>query len=212
MNNIKALWQKCRQSNLLFIPVVVRHFFFRLTGKSILSGSRVKIKGLKNITTEKLLTIGVDYVGFMHNKDITYLNVRGKLIFRHNYSIGTGCRFDIGRGATAEFGAGYVNAMTTFVIMHGITVGDGSVISWGCEFLDADFHQLTYPGKKEKPPQITIGNHVWIGSNVIVLKGSTIPDGCIVAAGSVVASVFEKPGCLIGGNPARVIKENVEWN
>jgi len=182
-----------------------------MAGKNIFANDHVIIKGLENIHTKGLLQIGMWYVGFMHKKDITYLNINGKLIFRDSYSIGKGCRFDIGHGAIAEFGKGYVNARTNFIIMHGITVGNDCVISWGCEFLDADFHDVVYSGKKERSPLIEIGNHVWIGSNVIVLKGSRIPDGCVIASGSVVSAVFEKSGCLIGGNPAKVIKENVEW-
>jgi acetyltransferase-like isoleucine patch superfamily enzyme len=57
---------------------------------------------------------------------------------------------------------------------------------------------------------VHIGNHVWIGMNVMILKGVTIGDGAIIAAGSVVnRDVPER--CLAGGVPAKVIKENVQW-
>lgn len=46
--------------------------------------------------------------------------------------------------------------------------------------------------------------------NVIILKGVTIGDGAIIGAGSVVTRDIP-PRCLAVGNPARVIKENVEW-
>ncbi len=57
---------------------------------------------------------------------------------------------------------------------------------------------------------IKIGNHVWIGMRSIILKGVTIGDGSIVAAGSVV--VKDVPNnCLVAGNPAKVVKKNVKW-
>ena len=58
---------------------------------------------------------------------------------------------------------------------------------------------------------LMIGPHVWIGSSVTVLKGAVIPDGCVIAAGSVVCSKFEMKNALIAGNPARVIRENISW-
>jgi acetyltransferase-like isoleucine patch superfamily enzyme len=211
MQKLKKLIKKCKESDSSLLPVVIRLIYYRFMKKNILANDKVIIKGLENIETHGLLEIGMGYLGFMHKNDVTYLNVRGKLIFEDKYAIGKGCRFDIGEEAVVRFGKGYVNGMTNFMITHGITVGDGCAISWGCEFLDEDFHQINYPGKKEKSPLIEIGNRVWIGSNVTVLKGSKIPDGCVVASGSIVTSVFHEPNCLIAGNPAKEIKENVTW-
>ena len=208
---LKALLKKCRDSNAPFFAVVIRHLFFKFAGKKILANNRVTIKGVDNIYTNGLLQIGMNSAGFMCKHDRTYLNIKGDLVFEGSYSIGKGCRFFISDGALAKFGNGYTNSNTTFIIMHGITIGDDCAISWNCQFLDEDFHDINYMGKKEKPPVIEIGNHVWIGSNVSVLKGSKIPDGCVIASGSVVCSVFERVNCLLAGNPARVIKENIEW-
>lgn len=47
--------------------------------------------------------------------------------------------------------------------------------------------------------------------NSVILKGVTIGDGAIIAAGSVVSKDVP-PHTLVGGVPAKVIKENVEWS
>lgn len=61
---------------------------------------------------------------------------------------------------------------------------------------------------KSKP--ISIGDHVWIGLNATILKGVTIGEGSVIAAGSVV--VKDVPAhTLVGGIPAKVLKENIEW-
>jgi acetyltransferase-like isoleucine patch superfamily enzyme len=211
LNNLKTLIEKCQKSDSSLFFVVINYIRYKIAGKNILANNKVIIKGLKNIYTNGLLQIGMNYAGFIHKNDMTCININGQLIFNDKFSIGKGCRFDIRKGAIAKFGSGYVNSNTNFIILHGITVGDECVIAWGCEFLDEDFHHITYTGKKERSPLIEIGNHVWVGSNVTVLKGSIIPDGCVIASGSVVCSVFEKPNCLIGGNPAEVIRENVKW-
>ena len=49
--------------------------------------------------------------------------------------------------------------------------------------------------------KVIIGNDVWIGSNVTILYGTEIGDGCIIAAGSVVRGKI-KPYSLMSGNPA----------
>ena len=54
----------------------------------------------------------------------------------------------------------------------------------------------------------TIGNDVWIGANVVVLRGVTIGDGAIVAANAVVTKDIP-PYAIAGGIPAKVIRPRV---
>ena len=58
----------------------------------------------------------------------------------------------------------------------------------------------------KRQESIHIGNKVWIGSNSTVLPGVTVGDGAIIAAGAVVAKDVP-PKTVVGGVPARVIKE-----
>ena len=63
----------------------------------------------------------------------------------------------------------------------------------------------------DAPPRtIKIGNHVWIGTSAIILKGSVIRENSIVAAGAIVSGEFP-PNSVIAGNPAKVVKKNVVW-
>jgi acetyltransferase-like isoleucine patch superfamily enzyme len=55
---------------------------------------------------------------------------------------------------------------------------------------------------------VKIGAHVWIGFNSIILKGVTIGDRSVVAAGSVVTKDIPAD-VLVAGNPARVIRSLV---
>lgn len=58
------------------------------------------------------------------------------------------------------------------------------------------------------PDRATIGNDVWLGAGVVVLRGVTIGDGCIVAANAVVTKDLP-PYTICGGLPARVLKKRV---
>lgn len=53
---------------------------------------------------------------------------------------------------------------------------------------------------------IKIGNHVWIGRRSMILKGVTINDRSIVAAGSIVTHNVP-PDSIVAGNPAKVVKQ-----
>jgi acetyltransferase-like isoleucine patch superfamily enzyme len=189
----------------------INSIYFKIRGKNILSHQAVSIKGLSNIETHGLFQIGTLPVGFMHKNDKTFLNIDGKLIVKSNFSLGRGCRLSVGKNAIFKVGQGCVTANTTFIIMHGIEIGDGCVISWGCEFLDEDFHKITYEGQEKKDNKIIIDNHVWIGSHVKILKGVRIGNNNVVAANSVVTKSFLEENVLIAGNPAKIIKGNISW-
>lgn len=63
---------------------------------------------------------------------------------------------------------------------------------------------------KVQSAPIKICDKVWIGFNTIILKGVTIGEGAVVAAGSVVTKDVE-PYTIVGGNPAKIIKK-IEYN
>lgn len=58
---------------------------------------------------------------------------------------------------------------------------------------------------------VIIGDHVWIGNKTIITKGSKISANSIVATGAVVTRTFEDMNIILGGNPAHIIKENINW-
>ncbi len=213
MDKLKQIYNQCRKSNSTFLIVLIRYFLYRLSGKTILAHQKAVIKGAGNISTKGPVKVGITYVGFVHNEDVTFLNIDGKLDCQGSVSIGRGCRIAVGGNGRIELGQRvFINAMSTFIIMHTLRVGDDCSISWECQFLDEDFHEIQYEGRKIQPSSdITLGKHVWVGSRVSIYKGTTIADGCVVAANSVVRGTFDEPNTLIAGNPARVVKRNVNW-
>ncbi len=91
-----------------------------------------------------------------------------------------------------------------------IKIGNNTSVPAGTLVQDTDYHPCYdhegNPKCYKKP--IVIGNNVWIASRCMILKGVTIGDGAIVASGSVVTKDVP-PYCLVAGNPAKVIRENV---
>jgi galactoside O-acetyltransferase len=121
-----------------------------------------------------------------------------------------------------------INEGTTFYCVENIKIGNDVMFSWGCTVVDSNFHSTnsserikdTQNGRKEIEEHtmgqntdwatihnapIVIKNKAWIGFNSIIMKGVTIGEGAVVAAGSVV--VKDVPDyAVVGGNPAKVIK------
>lgn len=89
-----------------------------------------------------------------------------------------------------------------------VSIGSGCNIAWDVCIMDRDYHKFNSPIEEIKP--LKIGDNVWIGCNSIILKGLTIGEGAVVAAGSVVTKDVP-PKTLVGGNPAKVLKEEIYW-
>ncbi len=91
----------------------------------------------------------------------------------------------------------------------GIRVGRDGLFGAHVEIFDSDFHDLD-PGRRRAGTQRTapveIGDNVFVGMGVRILKGTTIGSDSVVGAGSVVTGSIP-PGVIAAGNPARVIRE-----
>jgi acetyltransferase-like isoleucine patch superfamily enzyme len=89
-----------------------------------------------------------------------------------------------------------------------VTIGAGCLLAWDVVVMDRDYHRLDSATEVCEP--VCIGDHVWLGARAMILKGVTIGDGAVVAAGSVVVSDVPA-GALVAGNPARVVRAKVTW-
>ena len=100
----------------------------------------------------------------------------------------------------------FFNACCQFQDHGGVTIGNGCLIGHNVVFatLDHDFN----PAKRSwmTPAPIVVGNNVWIGSHATILKGVTIGDGAIVAAGAVVTKDVPA-NTIVGGVPAKPIRK-----
>ncbi len=123
---------------------------------------------------------------------------------------------------------------STFISVNEIIIGNDVTIAWDCLFYDHNSHSVNWEERKfdtirefqdikagmspiknkdwtvVKSDPIQICDKVWIGMGCKVLKGVTIGEGAVIAAGSVVTKDVE-PWTMVGGNPAVVIKTLKEF-
>lgn len=115
----------------------------------------------------------------------------------------------------------FVGGDTVFDVAGELTIGDDVLVSHQVMIMDHDGHSTDFAerrgdavawmqGRKNWTvvPQapVRIGSKSWIGARAIIVKGVTIGEGVVVAAGSVVTGSVA-PWTLVGGNPAREIKQ-----
>ena len=115
------------------------------------------------------------------------LNCRTRVFFGNGSNVSVGDRSSIGKYSRL-----YTEAF--------ITIGDHTDVGPWVQIYTRDWRN---PSDRDPQP-VSIGNDVWVGARSIILKGVSIGNGCIIAAGAVVD--FDVPDyAIVGGNPARII-------
>jgi acetyltransferase-like isoleucine patch superfamily enzyme len=147
----------------------------------------------------------------------------GAVIIGKHVSIYTGCSFAIGEHGQCVIGDFTLLNGAIIMAEERIEIGSYCLISWNVGIADCDFHplepaqrlidaQALAPFYKDRPHRpsvktapVRIGDNVWIGMNATILKGVTIGENSVVAAGSVVTKSVP-PNSVVAGNPANVVR------
>ncbi len=125
----------------------------------------------------------------------------GTIIFNGPAYFSQGIKICVDLGGILEIGKGVSCTGNSEIICNEkIIIGDNSLISWNVLIMDTDGHQIVRDNGDvnifRKP--IYIGDRVWIGSRVTILKGSHIADNCIISSGSIINRKFEEANIVIG--------------
>lgn len=94
-----------------------------------------------------------------------------------------------------------------------IEIGDDCLFGSNVSIRTSDGHPIydtQTRARINKSESITIGNHVWIADDALILKGATIGDASVIGAKSVVSKDVG-PNSVAAGNPARVVRTGVTW-
>jgi acetyltransferase-like isoleucine patch superfamily enzyme len=107
---------------------------------------------------------------------------KGRLVIGNNVTLNVGVRI----GCSLE-----------------ITIGDSCLIGDEVLIFDSDWHGVG--GQPTRTEAVHIGNRVWVAARSMILRGVTLGEGCVVAAGSVVTHSVD-PYTVVAGVPAKCIR------
>lgn len=141
------------------------------------------------------------------------LNKGASIQFNGRCTMSSGISLILDLG-TLEIGENFFcNKNCTISCNDHIVIGDNVLFGWDVELLDSDNHKVTHSDRPEiqNHGPITIGNHVWVASCSHLLKNSSVPDGSVVAYRSLVTKRFEGERLLLGGSPAKIQEEGIDW-
>jgi acetyltransferase-like isoleucine patch superfamily enzyme len=141
-----------------------------------------------------------------------FMKKNSELIIRGYNNIGRGSLlWLLENGRIEMMGNSFTAGNNIIIAKESVIIGRDCAIAWGVTLCDHDMHKIFIDGiQQTETAPIKIGNGVWIGMNATILKGVTIGDGAVIAAHSVVTKDVPAHS-LVGGNPAKVIREKVEF-
>jgi acetyltransferase-like isoleucine patch superfamily enzyme len=174
--------------------------------------TKVRLAGSAKLVVDRegKLQLGATWPMTNYNFSTLKIDECAEVIVHGDFSFRTGIFLSVNKGARLEIGSGRTNRDVDITCFNSIKIGNNVLISKGVMIRDSDSHTIIKQGYCQSKP-IVIGNNVWIGMRAVILKGVTIGEGSIVAAGAVVTKDIP-PHTVAGGVPARVIRENVTWN
>lgn len=169
--------------------------------------SKVRING--EIDGGGCLEIGFRWPGSFFEPTTFIVEDGGRCTVKGDFKIASGGSVVIGPEGHLDLKGGVgINVKGTLSCFERITIGRDAHIGPEVLLRDSDSHN-TGEGRTPTRP-ITIGDHVLIGTRAIILKGVTIGEGAVVAAGSIVTKDVE-PHTMVAGNPARFVRA-VDWS
>lgn len=197
-----------------FVKKVIRRVFRRREGRILCQWYKVRARicswlygagGFIDSTCRFCVPVRIDGAGSVS------IAAKVQLGTRFAPLIGNGCILIHARSPESQISIG-VGTLTSnnisMVCRKSISIGVGCLIGDQVSIYDTDFHEID-PKKRNGTPApsfpVVIGDNVWLGSRVMVLKGVTIGDNTVIGAMSLVTKSIPA-NCIAAGVPAKVVR------
>jgi acetyltransferase-like isoleucine patch superfamily enzyme len=199
----------------------------RALANAVFARRRIRGRGHRLVTSEAVLRrVRFDVRGNGHRIEIApqaqlsnvTITMEGE---NHVLTIGSHVRIRRGSFAFEDSGGTVLigDRTTIYDASFGVTEGGTITVGTDCLFAsdvdlrNGDSHSIVErsTGRRLNPAaDIEVGNHVWLGERVMVLKGTRIGDHTVVGAGAIVTKDLPS-GCVAAGTPAQPVLDGTDW-
>lgn len=168
----------------------------------------INIAGKDNeisVNSGTLLTNTIFEINGSNNKIWIDYNCRVNGLHVKMYA--SNCILTIGHHCTFE-----TNIEISFAENHRkVIIGEDCMFANDIQIRTSDSHKIFHQNKRiNEAKDVVIGNHVWIGNKVTILKGSNISNNSVIGLGSIVTGELHA-NTLSVGSPAKTILNEIKW-
>ena len=174
-----------------------------------LSDTIIQLDKDARIIIDGLLRVGEQQVVGARQQTRIWLEKGAVLNVMGTFNVGADSYIRIWKDSKLIIKNGFFNEHVQLTVGNIVEIGDGCAIGRDVVIRSYNGHTIVSEDYNVAK-SIIIGEHVWIGQGATILKGVKIGNGAIVAANAVVTRDVPLHS-VVGGNPAKVIRDNVEW-
>ena len=162
------------------------------------------------LNLNQTLTIGTPQVKGSRKETRLLLEENATMTVNNQFMMFAGSYIRVIKGGHLILHGGFINENVQITCGDTIEIGKDCAIGRDVVIRSYDGHTIEQEGYRISEP-IVIEDHVRVGQGAQILKGVHIGEGAIVAAGAVVTK--DVPAhAIVGGIPAKIIKENIKWH
>ena len=205
MNKIKEYLRFLRRIR------IIKYFYLNYFCKEIIRVDNSKIIPYKNA----VINIEIGARIYIANGDVEIgCSLRENAVWGSNggCKVSYGSTIEILKGALLDSKYFTVNSNSILIAAKKISLGQDVMIARNVVIYDSDFHEIYYEGiKGNRSKDVIIGEHVWIGTNSMILKGVNLKKGCVVAANTIVTENVESENLIGIKSEIKCINNQIQW-
>lgn len=227
-NMVKKILYKIKKYVVVFFAgdiSITKYIYYNYFCKNIVRQGKNKIVPHKNTVLDlsdksRIYLSGTNNIILGYNKlkksrSETHVRLEGSAIWycRNGADLFYDTVLEIKDGAILDTGFFSANGGSVIIADKKITFGEDVMIGRNVVIYDSDFHTLyNNENKPVNPPKpVVIEDHVWLTSNITVLKGVTIGRDSLITAQTVINKNMPSHSIIGGKSVGNVIKDSINW-